>query len=129
MSDAQIVLAFVLDGQTSTLDDKKAALALAKECPRRGGRDRFRHGQVPRPRRQVGLSHLPGSCVASSVLIHATSCRDRTTGQYVVSAGHAERKLSSPSHQPRYSDIPPRWPTAITRPDEADASNRSANAV
>jgi hypothetical protein len=33
MSDAQIVLAFVLDGQTSTLDDKKAALALAKECP------------------------------------------------------------------------------------------------
>ena len=33
MSDAQLVLAFVLDGQTSTLDDKKAALALAKECP------------------------------------------------------------------------------------------------
>ena len=33
MSDAQLVLTFVLDGQTSTLDDKKAALALAKECP------------------------------------------------------------------------------------------------
>ncbi len=33
MSDAQLVLAFVLDGQTSNLDDKKAALALAKECP------------------------------------------------------------------------------------------------
>ncbi len=34
MSDAQFVLAFVLDGQTSNLDDKKAAvLALAKECP------------------------------------------------------------------------------------------------
>ena len=33
MSDAQPVLAFVLGAQTSTLDDKKAALALAKECP------------------------------------------------------------------------------------------------
>jgi hypothetical protein len=33
MTDAQIVLVFVLDGQTSNLDDKKAALALAKECP------------------------------------------------------------------------------------------------
>ena len=33
MSDAQIVLAFVLDGQTSTLDDKKDALTVAKECP------------------------------------------------------------------------------------------------
>ena len=33
MSDAQLVIAFVLDGQTSILDDKKAALALAKECP------------------------------------------------------------------------------------------------
>jgi hypothetical protein len=33
MADAQIVLAFVLDGQTSNLDDKKAALVLAKECP------------------------------------------------------------------------------------------------
>ena len=32
MSDAQIV-AFVLDGQTSNRDDRKAALALAKECP------------------------------------------------------------------------------------------------
>jgi hypothetical protein len=32
-ADAQIVLAFVLDGQTSNLDDKKAALVLAKECP------------------------------------------------------------------------------------------------
>ena len=33
MSDAQIVLAFVLDGQTSNLDDKKTALQLARECP------------------------------------------------------------------------------------------------
>jgi hypothetical protein len=33
MSDAQFVLAFVLGAQTSALDDKKAALALAKECP------------------------------------------------------------------------------------------------
>ena len=33
MSDAQIVLAFVFGPQTSTLDDKKAALSLAKECP------------------------------------------------------------------------------------------------
>ena len=33
MTDAQLVLAFVLGAQTSTLDDKKAALALAKECP------------------------------------------------------------------------------------------------
>jgi len=33
MSDAQIVLAFVFGAQTSTLDDKKTALALAKECP------------------------------------------------------------------------------------------------
>lgn len=33
MTDAQLVLAFVLDGQTSNLDDKKAALALAKERP------------------------------------------------------------------------------------------------
>jgi hypothetical protein len=33
MSDAQLILAFVLDGQTSTLDDKKAALALANKCP------------------------------------------------------------------------------------------------
>ena len=55
MSDAQIVLAFVLDGQTSNLDDKKAALA-RQGVPRRGGRDRCRHGQVPRPRRQVGLT-------------------------------------------------------------------------
>jgi hypothetical protein len=33
MSDAQFVLAFVLDGETSTLDDKKAVFAVAKECP------------------------------------------------------------------------------------------------
>lgn len=34
MVDAQLVLAFVLGAaQTSTLDDKKAALTLAKECP------------------------------------------------------------------------------------------------
>jgi hypothetical protein len=33
ISDAQLVLAFVFGAQTSTLDDKKAALALAKECP------------------------------------------------------------------------------------------------
>ena len=33
MTDAQLVLAFVLGAQTSILDDKKAALALAKECP------------------------------------------------------------------------------------------------
>ena len=33
MDDAQLVLAFVLGAQTSTLDDKKAALTLAKECP------------------------------------------------------------------------------------------------
>ena len=33
MSDAQLVLAFVFGAQISTLDDKKAALALAKECP------------------------------------------------------------------------------------------------
>jgi hypothetical protein len=33
MSDAQLVLAIGLDGQTSTLDDKKATLALAKDCP------------------------------------------------------------------------------------------------
>jgi hypothetical protein len=33
MTDAQLVLAFVLGAQTSALDDKKAALALAKECP------------------------------------------------------------------------------------------------
>ena len=33
MSDAQLVLAFVFGAQTSTLDDKKAALALAKGCP------------------------------------------------------------------------------------------------
>ena len=34
MSDAQLVIAFVFGAaQTSTLDDKKAALALAKECP------------------------------------------------------------------------------------------------
>jgi hypothetical protein len=32
MSDAQIVLAFVFGDQPSTLDDKKTALALAKEC-------------------------------------------------------------------------------------------------
>lgn len=32
MSDAQIVLAFVLGDQPTTLDDKKTALALAKEC-------------------------------------------------------------------------------------------------
>ena len=28
-----MALAFVFDGQTSNLDDKKVALALAKECP------------------------------------------------------------------------------------------------
>jgi hypothetical protein len=33
MTDAQLVLAFVFGAQTSTLDDKKAALARAKECP------------------------------------------------------------------------------------------------
>jgi len=33
MTDAQLVLAFVLGAQTSTLDDTKAALALAKEYP------------------------------------------------------------------------------------------------
>lgn len=33
MSDAQLVIAFVFGAQTSTLDDKKAALSLAKECP------------------------------------------------------------------------------------------------
>jgi hypothetical protein len=33
MSDAQIVLAFVFGDQTTTLDDKKTALALAKDCP------------------------------------------------------------------------------------------------
>lgn len=33
MTDAQLVLAFVFGAQTSTLDDKKAALSLAKECP------------------------------------------------------------------------------------------------
>ena len=33
MSGAQPVLAFVLGAQTSTLDDNKAALAVAKECP------------------------------------------------------------------------------------------------
>jgi hypothetical protein len=33
MSDARIVLAFLLYGQPSNLDDKKAALALAKEYP------------------------------------------------------------------------------------------------
>jgi hypothetical protein len=32
MSDAQIVLAFVFGDQSTTLDDKKTALALAKEC-------------------------------------------------------------------------------------------------
>jgi len=32
MSDAQIVLAFVFGDQPTTLDDKKTALALAKEC-------------------------------------------------------------------------------------------------
>lgn len=33
MSDAQSVFAFVLYGQTFNLDDKKAALSPAKECP------------------------------------------------------------------------------------------------
>ena len=33
MSDAQSVFVFGLYGQTSNRDDKKAALALAKECP------------------------------------------------------------------------------------------------
>lgn len=33
MSDAQIVLAFVFGDQPTTLDDKKTALSLAKECP------------------------------------------------------------------------------------------------
>jgi hypothetical protein len=32
MSDAQAVLAFVFGDQPAALDDKKAALALAKEC-------------------------------------------------------------------------------------------------
>jgi hypothetical protein len=32
MSDAQIVLVFVFGDQSTTLDDKKTALALAKEC-------------------------------------------------------------------------------------------------
>ena len=32
MPDAQLVLAFVIGDQTSTLDDKTAALALPKEC-------------------------------------------------------------------------------------------------
>jgi hypothetical protein len=32
MSDAQIVLAFIFGDQPSTLDDKKTALSLAKEC-------------------------------------------------------------------------------------------------
>jgi hypothetical protein len=32
MSDAQIVLAFVFGDENTTLDDKKTALALAKEC-------------------------------------------------------------------------------------------------
>jgi hypothetical protein len=32
MSDAQIVLAFIFGDQSSTLDDKKTALGLAKEC-------------------------------------------------------------------------------------------------
>jgi hypothetical protein len=34
MSDAQIVLAFVFGDQPTTLDDKKTALVLAKECGR-----------------------------------------------------------------------------------------------
>lgn len=33
MSDAQIVLAFIFGALPTTLDDKKTALALAKECP------------------------------------------------------------------------------------------------
>ena len=33
MTDAKLVLAFVLDGQTSSLAEKKAALEGAKECP------------------------------------------------------------------------------------------------
>jgi hypothetical protein len=33
MSDAQIVLAFVFGDQITSLDGKKTALALAKECP------------------------------------------------------------------------------------------------
>lgn len=33
MSDPQIVLAFVFGDQPSTLDDKKTALQLARECP------------------------------------------------------------------------------------------------
>ena len=33
MSDAWLVLAFELDDRPSTLDDKKAVLTLAKECP------------------------------------------------------------------------------------------------
>ena len=38
MSDAQIVLAFVFGDQPTTLDDKKTALALAKECGAEVGR-------------------------------------------------------------------------------------------
>ena len=34
MSDAQIVLAFVFGDPPTTLDDKKTALVLAKECGR-----------------------------------------------------------------------------------------------
>ena len=33
MTDAQLVLAFVLGAQPSAIDDKRAARALAKECP------------------------------------------------------------------------------------------------
>lgn len=32
MSDAQLVLAFVLDGQSPTLADREASLSLAKQC-------------------------------------------------------------------------------------------------
>ena len=38
MSDAQIVLAFVFGDQPTTLDDKKTALALAKDCRGEVGR-------------------------------------------------------------------------------------------